>query len=126
MATESNDTRIENLSSYRVLLEELLSEAVVDDLRVAFIFGTESVDIAYLREDLLAEDMLPRVSELHQRATAVETMPVEETLDVYGEIEMAVIIREKAVELHFFGSDETGLVATADRTDDVVKQLLQV
>lgn len=126
MDPEETDSSRSGRGPYRTLLEELLSGEVADDLRVVFLYDSESVDIAYLREDLLSDDMLPRVDELHARAKHVEMMPTADTQEVYGDLEMFVGIRENAVELHFIGGDDQGLVATADRTEDVLHRLLDV
>lgn len=126
MAADAEPDRLDGWGPYGTLLEELLSEPGVEDLRFAFVYGADSLDIAYLREDLLAEDLLPQVSELRERAKKFEGLPVTETRDDYGDTEMAVVVREQAVELYFIGGDDTGLVATADRTADVVEHLLSV
>lgn len=126
MASIDGPTTVPNREPYQSLLDELLGESTIADLRLAFIYGTDSVDVAYLREDLLGEDMQSRVEELHARAKHIEFMPTSELQAVYGEVEMAVMVREEAVELYFLGGDGEGLVATADRTENVLVQLLQL
>ncbi|AOW80450.1 hypothetical protein HTSR_1273 [Halodesulfurarchaeum formicicum] len=104
---------------YAELMQRLL-EATADDLRLVFQYDSESVDIAFLREDFLSEDMVPRVDELHSRAKIIETMPTEDTQAVYGDLEANVTVHEDVFVLHFFGTEGDGLVAVVDRGDGSV------
>ncbi|MGM0372257.1 MAG: hypothetical protein ACQEQJ_07115 [Halobacteriota archaeon] len=104
---------------YAELMQRLL-EATADELRLVFQYDSESVDIAFLREDLLSEDMVPRVDELHSRAKIIETMPTEDTQTVYGDLEANVTVHEDVFVLHFFGTAGDGLVAVVDRGDGSV------
>lgn len=124
MATDERAGWLGERDPYQTMVEELLTEAVVDDLRFAFVYGSDSVDIRYLREDLLSEDMLPRVSELRERARDIDGWPSTETEEIYGDTELVIVYRERGVEIHFVGGDDTGLIAMADRTEEVVEQLL--
>ena len=95
-----------------------LVTATRDDLRLVFQYDSESVDIAFLREDLLSEDMVPRVDELHSRAKIFETSPVDDTEANYGDLEANISVYEDAYVLQFLGRDGEGLVAVADRSGD--------
>ncbi|MDR5656955.1 hypothetical protein RH831_07140 [Halodesulfurarchaeum sp. HSR-GB] len=99
---------------YAELMQRLL-EATEDELRLVFQYDSESVDIAFLREDFLSEDMVPRVDELHSRAKIIETMPTEDTQAAYGDLEANVTVHEDVFVLHFFGTEGDGLVAVVDR-----------
>jgi hypothetical protein len=96
------------------LLEKLV-ETARDDLRLVFQYDGDSVDISFLREDLLSEDMVPRVDELFSRAKIIDTSPEADTEMVYGELEANVSVYEDAFVLQFVGKEGTGLVAVADR-----------
>ena len=111
---------------YRRVLDELLGGPAGTAVRVAFVYEDDAIDIAHLREDLLSVDMRPRVEELHERATHFQMAPDETTRTVYGDLELVVAVREEVVELYFLGGEGEGLIATADRSADVLVELLQL
>lgn len=120
----ASQTRPTDLDApYRRLLEELLANDE-EDLRLVFAYDEDSVDLVYVREDLLEEDLLPRVNDEHTRALNAWSQTDGDARQVYGDLEITVAIREAAIVLHFLGSEREGIVAVADRTGDVVGQLL--
>ena len=116
MVTVGNMRMIDPEGPYAELMERLMG-VTEGALRLVFQYDSESVDIAFLREDLLSEDMVPRVDELHSRAKIIETMPTEDTTSLYGDLESNVSVHEDVFVLHFFGTEGDGLVAVVDRGD---------
>ncbi|MFW6383860.1 MAG: hypothetical protein ACOCZC_00500 [Halodesulfurarchaeum sp.] len=96
------------------LLNEIV-EATEDELRLVFQYDADEVEIAFLREDLLSEDVVPRVDELHSRAKIFETSPDADTQSNYGDLEANVSVYEDVFVLQFIGQEGTGMVAVADR-----------
>ena len=107
---------IEPDDPYAELMGKLV-ESTDDELRLVFQYDTESVNISFLREDLLSQDMVPRVDELYSRSKIIETSPEADTEDIYGELEANISVYENAFVLQFIGKEGTGLVAVADRND---------
>ncbi len=105
---------IEPDDPYAELMGKLV-ETTEDELRLVFQYDSESVDISFLREDLLSEDMVPRVDELHSRSKIVETSPTVDTESIYGDLEANISVYEDAFVLQFIGQEGDGLVAVADR-----------
>lgn len=105
---------IEPDDPYAELMGKLV-ETTEDELRLVFQYDSESVDISFLREDLLSEDMVPRVDELHSRSKIIETSPTEDTESIYGDLEANISVYEDAFVLQFIGQEGDGLVAVADR-----------
>lgn len=99
-------------------LKSKIVESTEDELRLVFQYDAESVDINFLREDLLSQDMVPRVDELHSRAKIFETSPANDTEANYGDLEANISVYEDAYVLQFIGQDGEGLVAVADRDGD--------
>jgi hypothetical protein len=105
---------IEPDGPYAEMMTKLV-DATDDELRLVFQYDSESVDISFLREDLLSEDMVPRVDELHSRSKIIETSPTEDTESNYGELEANISVYEDAFVLQFIGQEGDGMVAVADR-----------
>ncbi|MFP4529691.1 MAG: hypothetical protein ACLFNC_00210 [Halodesulfurarchaeum sp.] len=114
MVSVGNMQMIEPDGPFSELMTKLV-EATEDDLRLVFQYDADEVDIAFLRDDLLGEDMVPRVDELHSRAKIFETSPVEDTEAGYGELEANISVYRDAYVLQFIGTGGEGLVAVADR-----------
>lgn len=115
MVTVGDMQMIEPEGPFGDLMRKLV-ETTEDELRLVFQYDAENVNINFLREDLLSEDMVPRVDELHSRAKILETSPVEDTEANYGELEANISVYGDAYVLHFIGQDGEGMVAVADRT----------
>ncbi|MBS3761625.1 hypothetical protein [Halodesulfurarchaeum sp.] len=105
---------IEPDGPYAEMMTQLV-DATEDELRLVFQYDSESVDISFLREDLLSEDMVPRVDELHSRSKIIETSPTEDTESNYGELEANISVYEDTFVLQFIGQEGDGMVAVADR-----------
>lgn len=116
MVTVGDMQMIEPDDPYAELMSKLV-ESTDDELRLVFQYDTESVNISFLREDLLSQDMVPRVDELYSRSKIIETSPEADTEDIYGELEANISVYEKAFVLQFIGQEGNGLVAVADRND---------
>ena len=114
MVTVGDMQMIQPEGPFAELMNKLV-ETTEDELRLVFQYDAESVEIAFLREDLLSEDMVPRVDELHSRAKIFETSPDADTQANYGELEANISVYEDAYVLQFIGQDGQGLVAVADR-----------
>jgi hypothetical protein len=114
MVTVGDMQMIQPEGPFAELMNKLV-ETTEDELRLVFQYDADSVEIAFLREDLLSQDMVPRVDELHSRAKIFETSPVEDTEDNYGELEANISVYEDAYVLQFIGKEGQGLVAVADR-----------
>lgn len=125
MGSASDTQALIQREPYRTLLDELLSRAE-SELRFVFVYGPEDVDVAYLRGNLLQDDLVSQVSELHARAKHVETMPDSDIRPSYGPLELVISVHTDVVVLQFVGPDGTGLVATADRSEDVLHDLLRL
>lgn len=125
MAHASNGEPAEAGGIYSVLLDELL-ENDEDDLRLAFVYDSESIDVVYVRDDLLEQDLLPRIDEMRARALDDWVGPSEKTRPQYGDLEMTISVRESVVVLHFLRAESSGFVAIADRTGNVLERLLRL
>lgn len=95
MVTVGDMQMIESESPFAEIMTKLV-ESADEELRLVFQYNSETVDIAYLRDDLLSEDIVPRVDELHSRSKIVETSPTEDTEANYGELESNISVYEDA------------------------------
>lgn len=108
---------------YRTLLDDLLATAG-DDTRFAIRYDEESTQLAYLREDLLADDLLPRIDEITDRARSTADRPDANARAAYGDLETTVDVYEDALVLDFRGADHEGIVVAVDRSPGAVGRLL--
>ena len=125
MVTVGDMQMIQPEGPFAELMNKLV-ETTEDELRLVFQYDADSVEIAFLREDLLSEDMVPRVDELHSRSKIVETSPTEDTESIYGDLEANISVYEDSFVLQFIGQEGDGLVAVADRNgngNEVVKKV---
>lgn len=107
---------------YDAVLDELLTRWG-DDTRFVVHSTPDSVDLAYLRDDLIIDDLLPRIDELITRARE-RVDKITHLQTIYGELETTITIHADAIVLQFHGPDEEGLIATMDRTPGVLEQLV--
>lgn len=123
MVTVGDMQMIEGEGPFAELITTLV-ETADEELRLVFQYDSESVDIAYLRDDLLSEDIVPWVDELHTRSKIIETGPTEDTEANYGELESNISVFEDAYVLQFIGQDGDGMVAVTDRNGgDLIKEV---
>lgn len=109
---------------YDVLLDELLARWG-DDARFALYYDADDVALAYVRDDLLDRDLLPRVDEVVARARDRDAMPAEHSRAAYGVRETTVEIRADALVVDFHGHDDEGLVIVADRGPALLDSLFE-
>lgn len=114
MATAGDIQMIEPDDPYAELMSTLI-ETIDEELRVVFQYDGDGVNISFLRDDLLSEDMVPRVDDLYSRSKLIETSLVADTESIYGELEANISVYEDTFVLQFVGQNGKGLVAVADR-----------
>lgn len=124
MVTVGDIQMIESESPFAELMTKLV-ETADEELRLVFRYNSDTVDITFLRDDLLGEDIIPRVDELHSRSKIIETSPTEDTEANYGELEANISVYEEAFVLQFIGQGGEGMVAVTDRNGgDLIREVL--
>ncbi|MFW5937767.1 MAG: hypothetical protein ACOCSN_02385 [Halanaeroarchaeum sp.] len=122
--TPPSGSRLADVGSpYRALLDDLLATAG-DDTRFAIRYENESASLAYLREDLLADDLLPRIDEITECARRTADRPDDHARTAYGDLETTVDVYEDVLVLDFRGPDREGIVVAVDRSPGAVGRLL--
>ncbi len=101
-------------------LTEVLEKRAGEDLRIAFQYTTESIDIHHLDEALLEADRLPRIENLRERALETAATTTDSKVRAHGEVEAVATTHEDVLVLVFLASEREGLVAVLDRHGDAL------
>jgi len=89
-----------------------------DALRVVFRYDPDAVDVRYVDERRLDEDLLPRIQRLRERALELGHATEDTEVDAHGEVETVLAVHEDAAVLYLLVTPDEGLVAVHDRTDE--------
>lgn len=123
MAEPSDRAATEFDRAASVVVEDLLANDE-DDVRFVFTYDASSIDVVYVREDMLERDLVPRLDAVHSRALDEWDRGAERIRSLYGDRELTIAIRDAVVVIHFLGREESGIVAVADRSSGVLSRLL--
>ncbi|WP_251344625.1 hypothetical protein [Haloplanus halophilus] len=88
-----------------------------DALRIVFRYTQDTIDIMYIDEQILNEDLLPRIERLRTRALEIAEMSAATIITAYGELETILATHDDAIILYLLAGDDEGIIATHDRTE---------
>jgi|GEM_PF-1553711 len=89
-----------------------------DALQIIFRYEPDAVDVHYVDERRLDEDLLPRIHRLRERALELGDTVEDTEVDAHGEVETVLAVHEDAAVLYLLAAPDEGLVAVHDRTGD--------
>ncbi|MCG1003767.1 MULTISPECIES: hypothetical protein [Halobacterium] len=97
---------------------EAIKQRGGDALRIVFQYERDAVDVQYVEDCRLDEDLLPRIQQLRERALELGDTTADTEVDAHGEVETVLAVHEDAVVLYLLVTPDEGLVAVHDRTGE--------
>ncbi|GAA0263038.1 hypothetical protein [Halobacterium noricense] len=97
---------------------EAVKRRAGDALRIVFRYEPDSVDVRYVDDCRLDEDLLPRLQRLQERALELGDATASTEIDAHGEVETVLAVHEDAVVLYLLVAPDEGLVAVHGRTGE--------
>lgn len=88
-----------------------------DDLRIVFQYTPDSIDITYLDEELLGDDLLPRLRRLQTRALEMAAETARTANTGHGEAETILAAHEDVIIIYLLDSEDEGVIAIHKRQE---------
>jgi hypothetical protein len=106
---------VEELDEEYADIVDALYRRAERNLRVLLYYGPNELNIYYLREDLLEEDLQPRLNEIHRVEKSRSPITGWNCLEDFGDIETVAVVHEDVLVVQFRARENEGLLATVDR-----------
>lgn len=101
-------------SKYDKFSNQLVDE-FGDDIRLVFVYDQSDFRMEFIQEDLIGDDLLPRITKLYRQVTKDFPLKDSELTDTFGEMQCWAALHEDVAVLCFKEPDEDkGIIATVD------------